>query len=375
MFGVGLRPRHSFPYSSLFPQNSMKKILSLCSVVALSATVSAQTSSPAKTIPTGYLKTSGNYYQWGAFRYSQGRHQSLYSPTAAGTTTGPIVLTNLWLRPDENTKNLKAFVREWEVVVSSKGAKWKAPAKTSFAGNHGTDKVVFMKRKKFNLPAVGASAGNPAPWAASLKGDKPFVVLKGEGMVIDVKSYSKTYDYLGWYADAVNDASTDYGRYTSLNSGCPTTFYHYSGYYYVGATSPWYTYGYTRGSGDVAFTWLGAKKTNIKITSACTLFTLPLVVHPKVVKTTSTSGSTYSNRWQWGKIPASMGGKTLISQMAAVTPKGQLKLSRGIEVTFGKGKVTPKGMKVIYGYGSGYNPDSAAPKYGPYDYGVIFGRN
>jgi hypothetical protein len=352
----------------------MKKILSLCSVVALAATISAQTTTPKGTIPVGYLKKSGNYHQWGAFRYSQGRHQSFYSPAAAGSISAPVVISQLRLRPHQSTRNLASFVREWEIVISSKGSQWKVPTRTSFAGNHGTDNTIFMKRTRFNLPAVGATPSNPQPWASPFKGAKPFIVLKGEGLVIDVKSYSKTYDGKGWYADAVHDGM-DYGGTKALNSGCPPNFVHVSDRHRVSARYSWLTFGLTRGYGDLAFTWIGAKKVSIAFPpkSGCTLFTLPMIVHPRLFKTTTSQGMTRA--WSWGKVPAFMVGKTLISQMGAITPKGQLKLSNGIEVTFGKGKVPGLGIQAVYGYGSGYNPDTSAPKYGPDPYGVIFGRD
>jgi hypothetical protein len=343
----------------------MKKALSLCTVITLTAAISAQTSLPKATIPVGYVtKIGSSAHDSTAFRYANGRTQNIYAPSAAGRLTSSKLISDLWVRPNEWVfflKPLQAHSYDVEIVVSSKGSKWKTPTTKSFAANHGTDKKVFFKRARINFPAVkGGSSRTVRPWSIHFKGNAPIVAMKGEGFVIDVKTYNKTTADNYWNVDAIMATGVDKGSYQSLGAGCPTKFLGWSRDHYVGAPKPWLVYTSTQSSGDLALNFLGAVKIALKVTPSCTLYTIPVIVHPAPV---TSGGSLGYAGFIWGKVPASMGGKKLVSQMAAITPKGQLKLSGGIQVTFGNGKQTSPYF-LVSGHAwrtRAFDPDKSAP--------------
>ncbi len=360
----------------------MKTTLSLCSIITLTAAVSAQTSVPKATVPVGYVtKIGGSANDATAFRYANARTQNIYSPASAGRLTSTKLITDLWVRPNEWVfflKPLQSHSYDIEIVTSSKGSKWKTPTTKSFSANHGTDKKVFFKRAKINFPAIkGGNSRTVRPWSIHFKGNAPMVAAKGEGLVIDVKAYNKTTADRYWNVDAIMMAGVDKGGYKSLGSGCPTKFLNWSREHYVGAPKPWLVYTSTQNSGDLAVNFLGAVKIALKVTPSCTLYTIPIIVHPSPV---TSGGSLGYAGFTWGKIPVAMGGQKLVSQMGAITPKGALKLSGGIEVTFGKGKqVSPNFLVTGHAWKTkAFDPDKSAPI--PYFSGsdkavMLFGTN
>lgn len=353
----------------------MQRHFLIAGISLLASGIGAQTTAPTATIPTGFLKTEGSTQHHPAWYYQNGRAQYVYSPEAAGTQSAAYAIKDLWVRGNGTSSSGVANSKDMEISISSKGVPY-AKVDTATWNNHGTDLKVFFKKKSVSFPAWTGTSTSPRPFSVHFKGDVPVLALKGEGLNIDVKAYATSTQTTNWYPDA-NSKGTS-GSYTSIGTGCPTNFYHYSSYHYVGASSDWYTYGYTRATGDLAVQWLGTKQVNASLGSfggaACTLYVLPEFLHAVPVKTTATTG--YA-KFIWGKIPTFLANKSLFSQMAAFDATLQLKASRGIRVDFGAGTGSQVPVRTVYNYASGtytFDPDKDAPRYNATT-GVIFGRN
>ncbi len=330
----------------------MSRTLTLSAIALITAGIAAQST----TIPAGFDKKEGPRGVHALLRYTPARQQAFYTPKATGWTKAKII-KSLWLRPDNSWSKGPAIKCDIMVEVSSKGtiANYGNVSGT-WSKNHGSDKKVFMKRKTYSIPAFTKSTTPPQKWMIELKGDAPYVNVNKQ-MVVDTRVYTAKYQSNAyWYVDASSMyASTGTrGKYTRYGTPCnPTTFWNYATGYEVNSSLR--TYGYTRNAGDVVFAWLGSKKLNLKISTGCSLYTNFVLLHPAAVKT-PTGG--YAN-FTWGTVPASAKGKVIYNQMAAITPKGQFRWSRGLEITIGNYQTTYD-IFGAYSYSSStkaFNPD------------------
>ena len=346
----------------------MYKSLSLCAIAALSASLMAQSST---TLPLGKDKVEGKSSRHIPLRYSPARIQNGYGPKATGWTTTKVI-RELWARADQYAYLTTGFSVDMRVILSSKGADPKT-ASMVFAKNLGGDQKVFMKKKIYKFVAFSKGTTFPNKWSIQLKGDAPFVATTGN-LVVDWSTYTDSKNtsqqHSNFYVDAVNISGKPVGtrgKYTSYGTGCnPTNFYNYSTGENVGES--FRHYGYTRNMGDLVLSWLGAKKIAMAIPglTGCTLYAPFTVFHPSVVKTTSTSG--YAN-FVWGVVPAFMKGKMVWAQCAGMNAKGNLRFSRGNEITFGDyHMVYPQLVSHKYSYGFStsriFNPDKDDALYG-----------
>jgi hypothetical protein len=352
----------------------MKKLPFALSALLLASAAAAQSSVPVATLPLGNLDVEGNSSAAAAFVHSKGRHQSILQPFAVGSDKGTVVIQSLFVRPEGGQK-IPAHRRTWEIVLSSKGAAIQKPGATSFEANHGTDRLVFVSRVAFNLPATNASA-SPQPWAMEFKGSRPFVVLQGEGLVVDVLALGQSYDQAGFEVDAVEDG-LDKGTASVVGTGCPSNFDLYTNvFYYEGASADWFMYGFTRGSGDIAICWLGLTPLAAQLPGrpGCSIYTLPLLFHPLAVLTSSPDGYTgFGGMYSWGRIPGGLGGATLYAQIAAIDPQGLIKLSHARKFRFGTGRLATFGCQSIHGFGANFDADTSAPSSGLQPSAVIYG--
>ncbi len=331
----------------------MRKSLTLSAFALITAGLVAQST----TIPTGFDKKEGRSGAHALFRYTPARQQSFYSPKATGWT-GAKVIKSLWLRADGIWSKGPAFKCSIMVELSSKGIITNPQVSDSdWNKNNGSNKVVFMKKKAYNIPAFTKPTTPPHPWMIELKGDAPFVNVDKQ-LCVDTRVYTATtMSNPYWYVDGEyqNATTGTSGRYVTYGKPCnPTTFYNYATGYNTG--SLFRTYGYTRNSGDIVLAWLGSKKLALSVGGGCSIYTNIVLLHPTPVKTTSTSG--YAN-FTWGTVPNSAKGLKVYNQMAAITKTLTLRWSRGTEITIGDRKTTYD-VFGVYAYASGsrkFNPD------------------
>jgi hypothetical protein len=334
------------------------KTWQLFSVLALfGGTLVAQNPTPKASIPDGLMKKEGSSYHWPVWYYNNARVQYLFSSKLIGATA-PKVLQGFYIRPNGSSGTGLAKKVDIEVQMSSKGVKVNNPNLKAWT-NHGTDLQTVIKKRTFNYPSYNKPSTPPHKWLLNFKFDKPFV-RTGADLAVDFKGFVPTTQTSYWYADC-EYFGTDRGTVRNYGTGCPSSYTQYGGYFYVGASSAAYSYGYSRASGDVIVAWVGATKLGVKIPgTSCTLYAPFNLLHPIPVKTTRSNG--YA-RFTWGKIPAALAGKTAYFQMGGLN-HGVLKLSRGMEVKVGTGK--SGGGMAIYGYAFGtrsYDPNKDAPQF------------
>ena len=336
----------------------------------------AQTSTPSSTIPPGYLKTAGETGHWRVFGAVAARDMGVYSPAAAGISKASRAITHLTIRLDESRANLVGFSADVEISLSSKGSKWKGVASGAFDTNHGTDKRVFFKRAKINIPSAKSTQTGPRPWALTFKGAAPFVAIAQEGLIIDYKVYSTRTIKVTNYGDAGRHYAN--GLTKSYGTGCPSGFTIRSLDHKVDPTRPWYTYAANAGGGDLVVSFLGAAETKIPLPGAsCHLYTVPLLFHPLTAKANS-SGYTNQTPWTWGKIPVSAANTVLYTQAAAFDASLKIKLSAGLRILFGAGFQAPPFYQSVYGYHSSsraFDPDKSSAHGASTNSALIFGVN
>ncbi|PIE24397.1 MAG: hypothetical protein CSA62_03715 [Planctomycetota bacterium] len=349
----------------------MLRHLSLAAVAALSASVCAQT---IVTVPQGYGTKEGESSRHVPLRYTPARAQFGYDAKATGWKR-PMVIRELWARPNGGTYLTTAFTIDCEVLISSIGCDPETK-EFAWAKNHGKDVKVFMKRKSMSFQTF-TSAPKPAPFSIQLKGDAPFVAIRPT-LVVDWKAYSKSNEtHSNLYIDATyvrGTSSGTYGRNKYFGRPCnPTTFYNYATGYNV--DNIFRPYCYPKGIGDFIIHWIGSTQTNLPIPgqTGCTLYTTPIIFYPSIPKATNTSPMYFS----WGKVPAFMKGASVVTQFAAIdSTLKQMRWSRGIQTTFGDYKLTyPYTISQRYAYGSGtrnFDPDKDPALYGGKGSAAIF---
>ncbi len=337
----------------------MRKSLTLSAFALITVGLAAQST----TIPTGFDKKEGRRGVHALFRYTPARQQSFYLPKATGWT-GAKVIKSLWMRADGTWSKGPAFKCSIMVELSSKGIITSPlDSDSDWNKNNGTNKVVFMKKKAYSIPAFTKPTTPPHPWMVELKGDAPFVNVDKQ-LCVDTRVYTaSTQSNAWWYVDGDYSyaSSGTRGFYRTYGTPCnPSIFYNYATGYNVDST--FRTYGYTRNVGDIVLAWLGTKKLALSIGGGCSLYTNVALLHPTPVKTTSTSG--YAN-FTWGKVPASAKGVKVYNQMAAITKTLTLRWSRGTEITIGDYKTVYDEFGV-YAYAIGtrtFNPDKDSALY------------
>ena len=340
----------------------MRSFISLCALAALCSTdLNAQT---VNTIPAGYAKKEGARSRHVPLRYLPARIQSGFGPKATGWKATRLI-RELWVRPDGPRYLTTGFSCDMQIKLSSKGCNPRVPSNT-FAANHGTDKVVFMAKKTYKIAPFKTSVARPRAFMLQLKGDRPFVWTT-PSLVVDWATYaSATQANTDYYVDATNLASSS--SLTYFGTPCnPTNFFNYATGNNVG--DEFRTYGYTRTAGDIVLSFLGTRRTAIKIGNGCTLHTLPTLVHPTPVKATGTTG--YAN-FSWGKLPASVNGAKVINQLVAFDGKGGVRWSRGADITIGSFPFIAA-HRYNYAFGSTkFDPDKDPARFGWERTAIIF---
>jgi len=345
----------------------MYRFTSLC-VLLLSAAGPAQ----SVTIPQGLLAKEGAHSRHVPLRHNPARIQCGYGPKATGWTA-PKVILELQARANDTAYLNTAFTVDCRVMLSSIGCD---PECTSykFAQNHGQDVITFLTRKTCNFAPFTKYSNPPAPFNIVLKGSRPFLAAQPT-LLVDWTAYAKVYQTnTNFYIDAerVNGSTSGMkGVSAYYGLGCnPANFDSFATGYNEGEL--FRTYCYTQNAGDLVVAWLGTSMTNIPLPmTGCTLYTMPVLVHPQVQKTTTTNMPLY---FDWGRLPAGIVGAKAYSQFAALdsTMRG-VRVSRGNQITFGDYKVTyPFMISHRYGYGSGFDPDRSDAQYGWIDTAIVF---
>lgn len=303
----------------------------------LVSTLPAQTAGVLGTIPKGFVNREGSSSHYAGWRYAPARTLAVIYPTLVPSTLK--TARGLRIRPNFDMHRAKSLTIE--VALADRGVQtnssWASPLWSYYL--KWSNRTVVMKRRTIQFPAVPAVATPPVPWkyAVTLPFDKPWTRTgtASDPLAIDCKFFSKTQNSIYWYADAEylpsKGTGVPYGR------GCPTgnevSFMRSDKVYPV---SNVYSYGYTRGRGDLATACVGIKKAAIPIPGAqgCYLFTRPVYWHSQVVRTTTNDG--YTGLFAWGPVPVNRLFYTeIVSQIVALSPQGRIKALRATSFRLG----------------------------------------
>ena len=344
----------------------MRNSLYLVSMAVIAASVSAQ------TIPQNFENREGGRSRHVPLQYQPARIQCAYDAIATGWGAPKIILS-LKVRHDTSAAQTltTAFKTDLQIWLSSDGADMKLSSNT-FNTNHGKDKVLWMAKKTYNFQPFSASTVKPAKFNIDLKGDKPFVAIKPT-FLVDWAAYSATYQTNGFYIDATTPQSNALGSFLSRGTACnPSNFSLTTTASNVNEGQPFIQTGNTQNAGDFVLEWLGEKSIAAPIGGGCTLYAPLTTFFPVPVQTTTANGSFTFN---WGTIPAGMRGKMIYVQAGAITKALALRMSNGLDITFGVTGTDNHGAWHRYGYGSGFNPDTGTITYGWQGTGIIFQVN
>ncbi len=351
----------------------MRTLSLLSASLVLAAAAGAQTVTVQDTLPQGFKSTEGAAYHWAGWRYAPARAMTLIPAKRINHTIK--VYKGLRVRPNgTSTTAMSSKTLQLEVAMSDKGVVTTYPYYSTWSKHYGTNRTVVMVKKSISFPAATKPATPPHPWTKSvnLPFDKPWIHTGAttDGICVDVKFYSTTYNSTYWYADA-DYRNPKYGTGSIVGSGCPsTTMYSYVTGYYLGSTTGLYSYGYTRAMNDFALCFLGARQVAITIPGTqCKLYTIPMIWHPSVYKTTTSYG--YA-KFIWGQVQSSWVGVKAISQIVAVNTSFTIKALRAYAFQVGGGASAKYDQANLYGYGSTFNPDTSAAMYYS-TYATIYG--
>mgnify|MGYP006921590775 CR=1 FL=1 len=340
-------------------------------VVGLLSIVGSLTAQTAtSTLPLGYVNTEGNGLFGHPWYWTNARTLTLLGwksiPSGLRTVRG------LRVRPDAGVSSMAAKSLTVEVAMSNRGVVATVPPfSTVWSKHYGTDRKIVMRRRTIRLPAATKPATAPHAWTAAmaLPFDAPWLRSGTtlDALCIDCKTWSPTTQSSLWYADAY--APGKYGSSLAYGQGCPTSATYFGGHQYQGSVNGFYTFGYSRGLGDICLAWIGSGKTSLPFgsyrSSPCTLYTLPLIIHGSVITTTSTTG--YASRWTWIKpVPASLVGARFQSQMVAFTRIFEMKTTHAIDVEVGPGTSGSFRQGTVYNLASGttaFDPDKSPARY------------
>ncbi len=346
----------------------MRNLSLLTAAMVLAGTAASQTVTVNETLPAGFKAKEANSSHHPGWRYTNARSLTLINPKNVASTIK--VVKGLRVRPNGTSYSpMVARTVSIEVAMSDKGVVTKEPYYSDWSKHYGTNRTVVMAKKTINYPAVAKTTTPPHPWTKSinLPFDKPWVRTGAatDGVCIDCKFYTKATESKYWYADAAYISK--YGTGTVIGTGCPTTMhYSYASGGYLGSSTGFYSYGYTRAAGDFAVAFLGTKQVKIPIPgfTGCYFWTLPVLIHPQVKKTIGSTG--YTNRFVWGTVQASWVGAKVISQIIAFTTTAKVKALRAYGYQIGGGPNSKYDQATVYGYALGsrtFNPDTSTALY------------
>ncbi len=346
----------------------MKKLSLLTAIIILAGSATSQTVTVYETLPAGYKAKEANSSHHPGWRYTNARSLTLINPRSVASRIK--VVKGLRVRPNGTSYSpMVARTVSIEVAMSDKGVVTVEPYYKSWSKHYGTNRTIVMVKKTINYPAVAKMASPPHPWNKSidLPFDKPWIRTGAatDGICIDCKFFTTTTESKYWYADA--DYISKFGFGYTIGTGCPTTIhYGYAGGGYLGSSTGFYSYGYTRAAGDFALAFLGMKQVKIPIPGfpGCHLWTIPALFHPQVMKTSGTSG--YTGRFYWGAVQPSWVGAKVISQIVAFTTTAKVKALRANGYQIGGGRNAKQDQATLYGYAFGtrpFNPDTSGAVY------------
>ncbi len=346
----------------------MKRFAPFAAVLITAGLASSQTVTVRETLPAGFKTTEGNSSHHPGWRYTNARSLSLINPKNVAPTIK--LIRGLRVRPNGSPySGTVARTVSIEVAMSDKGVVTVEPYYSTWSKHYGTNRTIVMAKKTINYPAVAKTTTPPHSWTKSinLPFDKPWVRTGAatDGICIDCKFYTKTTEGKNWYADAAYVSK--FGTSSIIGAGCPTTSHtSYVGGGYLGSSTGFYSYGYTRAAGDFALAFLGTKQIRIPIPpfTGCYLWTIPVLFHPKVMKTSGASG--YTGRFYWGKVRPSWVGARVISQIVAFSATAKVKALTAVRFEIGGGSTAKYTQASVYGYALGsrtFNPDTSQARF------------
>ncbi len=293
----------------------------------------AQTAGVLGTLPKGFAKTEANSSFYAGWRYAPARTLTLIP--ARNVPSNLKTVKGLRVRPNFDAHSAKTVTVE--VAMADRGVLTKEPYYIFWSRFLGTNRTVVTKRRSIRFPAVPYLSKAPVPWSRSivLPFDKPWTRSSSSptNLAIDVKFFTTKYESTYWYADAV--FLSKYGAGSPFGKGCPTSAHAtYARGGYVGSKG-FSTYGYTQAPGDLAIALLGAVRKTLPLPGGCNLYLIPLLVHPRIAKTTGKDGAT--GDFLWGKVPASLADKEILTQILALSPSSGLEALSGYSFRIGRG--------------------------------------
>lgn len=285
------------------------------------------------TIPQNLGGTEGRYFGFGPLRETPSRVQCGYSQGATGWQS-PQVIRSLSARADSRAYLKSALSLELQVWLSSRGCNPGATGR-SWASNHGVDKALFFRKKLVNFAPFNAALVTQ-PFNIVLKGDTIFVATT-PSLLVDWASYAKTYQRNDNFLVDVERAAVRgwVGRKVPYGKGCNPVGFRCDAHNF-NIHQNLQTWGRTGTAGDLVFSWISPKRSDIPIGGACSIyadFTAPgTIIHPIAFRTSDASG--YAS-FYWGPTPPAMAKNKFYSQMLAFDSNGRHRFSTGIEIEIG----------------------------------------
>ncbi|MFQ5506303.1 MAG: hypothetical protein ACE5F1_16160, partial [Planctomycetota bacterium] len=236
--------------------------------------------------------------------------------------------------------------------------------------NHGQDVSQVVSSQKISWPAEAKPITPPAPFTVTIKLDKPFLLLSGRNLCVDMASttLSTLPERSYWYVDTdLFSRSAQRGKSRSFGRGCPFAFQVFARSPALDGETDLMSWSYTRftgPSGAFAFLWIGASNSTwgtlplpIDLTSfgapGCKVYTGSVAT---VISRTIPSDPRGLARFRFGPIPklAAFQGATLYQQALVADPKANalgLRFSNYNQVTLGQ-LAEPLPARMHYNSGS-----------------------